>query len=89
VSAVVTGWEVTEWAVAIATFLTALGVIWRQVLKPMKELLHRIEVSLQYVESELKFNGGATQRDAIGRLEDALEELAKEVHKIKQRLDET
>lgn len=67
--------EVPNWIIVIAAVLTALGVIWRRFIQPTTRLLHRIEASLSYVESEMKFNGGTTQRDAIRRIEEYVKHL--------------
>lgn len=61
--------------IIVAAVLTALGVIWRRFIIPTNALLQRIDKSLGYVESEMKFNGGATQRDAIKRIEEYVEHL--------------
>jgi hypothetical protein len=81
------GWEITEWAVAIAAFITACGIIWRQVLRPIGETLSRIESSLQYVEGELKLNGGSTARDAIARVETALTLADQRMTRLERHLD--
>ena len=80
------GWEITEWAVAIAAFITALGIIWRQVIKPVGQTLARIESSMQYVEKELRLNGGTTARDAIARVEASLEVTDTRMTRIEHHL---
>ena len=81
------GWDVTEWAVAVAAFLTALGIIWQKLIRPIAEAVHRIENSLSYVESELRFNGGTTARDALGRLEKSLAATDSRLRLIEKHLD--
>jgi tetrahydromethanopterin S-methyltransferase subunit G len=82
------GWAVTEWSIAATTIITAIGLIWQRILKPMRDTINDIHRKMEYVQGEMSFNGGATQRDAIARLELAVGELADEVHKIKSRLDD-
>jgi hypothetical protein len=83
----VSGWEITEWAVAIGAFLTSVGIIWQKVLRPTRDLLFRIEHSLKYVETELRFNGGTTARDALERVEKSLAAADRRMRRIEQHLN--
>ena len=74
--------EVPNWIVVTAAVLTALGVIWRKFIQPTTRMLQRIEASLKYVETEMHFNGGTTQRDAIKRIDDAVRHLDERLRQI-------
>jgi hypothetical protein len=56
-------------AVAIASTLVALGIIWRYLIRPVRDAFHRVETSVVFVEAELKPNGGSSLRDAVNRIE--------------------
>lgn len=56
-------------AVAVASTLVALGIIWRYLVRPVRDAFKRVERSVVFVEAELKPNGGSSARDAIDRIE--------------------
>lgn len=70
----VTGWEITEWTVAVASFLTAAGVIHVKVVRPLrgfarrfKAWMDRMEASATFVESMMRPNGGSSLADRVDR----------------------
>lgn len=79
--------DVATNVVALAAFLTALGVLsrlrpvkwlWRHVVKDPLSGWFRVEVGavvneqLEPLRAELSFNGGATTKDAVARVETAV-----------------
>ena len=69
------GWEVTEWAVALAAFITALGVLWRKVIVPCRQFFRRFrawmdrtETAIDWVETNMRPNGGSTRVDKVDQL---------------------
>jgi hypothetical protein len=68
------GWEITEWAVAIAAFVTACGVIWQKVVKPtrraiaeVRRWMHDVQDSVDWTRSQMERNGGTSLRDRVDR----------------------
>ena len=57
-----------DYPILTAAVLLALGTIGKSVHWAYR-FSKRIEASVGYIESEMRFNGGATTRDAIGRIE--------------------
>ena len=57
-----------EYPTAIAALIVALGVIGKGI-HWVYLWAQRIDGSLSYIESEMRFNGGATLRDAVKRIE--------------------
>ena len=57
-----------DYPILTAAVLVALGTIGKSV-HWVYGFSKRIEASVGYIESEMRFNGGATTRDAIGRIE--------------------
>lgn len=58
-----------------AAFVTAIGVIlgglallWRKVLRPMRNWVRRASRAFAYVERELSNNGGSTVKDKVDEL---------------------
>lgn len=80
------GWIVTEWTVAVAATITALGVIWRKVLRPAVSGLRDMQESVAYIRREMEFNGGRTARDAIGRLEEGQQEQSARLGRVEDHL---
>ena len=64
--------QVPDWIVIAAAVVTAIGVIWQRTIKPFVHTMRRIESSLDYVAAEMHLNGGATARDAIKRIDEAV-----------------
>jgi hypothetical protein len=54
----------------VAALVVALGVLYRYIVKPIRDTVHRIDVAVTYVESELRNNGGSTLRDKLDKLAD-------------------
>jgi len=89
--------DVATNVVALAAFLTALGVLsrlrpvkwlWRHVVKDPLSGWFRVEVGavvneqLEPLRAELSFNGGATTKDAVARVEVTTQELASAMKRI-------
>lgn len=75
------GWDIAGWASAIAAFLTACGVIWRTVIRPIIRWARRVEGALGFVEHEMRENSGKSMRDAVNRID-------KRIEKVEQRVSE-
>lgn len=67
-----TGWAVTEWAIAVTAILTCVGLVWRKVVKPLRDAwraikawMHRVETSVVWTEEQMKPNGGSTLVDKV------------------------
>jgi len=60
-----------DYPILTAAVLVALGTIGKSVHWAYG-FSKRIEASVNYIESEMRFNGGSTVRDAIGRIESRL-----------------
>lgn len=63
-----------EFPTTIAAVLVAVGVIGKAAHWVYK-WAERIDGSLSYIEGEMRFNGGATMRDAIKRIERRVETI--------------
>ena len=57
-----------DYPILTAAVLVAIGTIGKSI-HWVYGFSKRIEASVNYIESEMRFNGGATVRDAIGRIE--------------------
>ena len=75
----VTGWEVTEWAVAIAAFLSAVGVIWAKAVRPARDFLRRLDRRIEWVDTQMRSNGGSSLVDKVDRTQEAVVQLRKDV----------
>ena len=71
----VTGWDITEWVVAIAATVTAVGVIWRKAVVPVRDFVRgfkawmaRIETATKWTEEQMKPNGGGSLVDKVDML---------------------
>lgn len=63
------------WILGIAAVVTALGVIWKQLIFPAARVISRAESTLPVLEQiarEFSKNGGSTLKDQIDRIEDKL-----------------
>lgn len=70
-----TGWDITEWMVAVAAFLTAGGVIHQKVVKPVRAFwrvfkmwMVKIEVSTAWTEQQMRENSGSSLVDKVDLL---------------------
>lgn len=75
-----------ESLVALAAAVTALGVLWRKVVRPVMRWGRRLEASVAWTEQQLQHNSGATTRDAISRIEKCQRSLTNGQLKIESRL---
>ena len=82
-----------EYPSLIAAVLLAVGVIGKAVHWGYR-WAQRIDESLEYVREELSYNGGATMRDAVKRIENRLgviegnqANVAAELHNYRRRPD--
>ena len=53
----------------VAAIVAAIGVIWRQAVRPVISAARRIERALEAVDKELRPNGGSSLRDAVNRID--------------------
>ena len=65
---------VYDYPILTAAVLVAVGTIGKSV-HWVYMFSKRIESSVNYIESEMRFNGGSTTRDAIGRIERRLKTI--------------
>lgn len=70
------GWDLTGWATAIVAVITACGLIWNKVVKPIRNWLQafkawmiRIEAATVWTETQMKPNGGSTLVDKVDKLQ--------------------
>ena len=63
-----------EYPTAVAAVLVAVGVIGKAA-HWLYNWAQRIDGSLTYIQSEMSFNGGATMRDAVKRIETRLDRI--------------
>ncbi len=63
-----------EFPTTVAAVLVAVGVIGKSA-HWIYRWAQRIDTSLSYIEGEMRFNGGATMRDAIKRIEQRVEAI--------------
>lgn len=71
VSAVGFAWDLHgRQVVAFAAVLVSLGIIWRYIVTPTVRLFQRMDRALNFVERELKPNGGSSLRDAVNRIDE-------------------
>jgi hypothetical protein len=73
--AAVSGWEITEWTIAIGATLTALGIIHHKIMRPVigfvrrfKAWMDRIEHAVMWVDEQMRPNGGSTLVDKVNML---------------------
>ena len=72
--------------VGAAAVVAALGVIWHKAIKPFARGCVRALEAIEWVEGELKPNGGSSTRDAIDRMEIRQVELKHQQAKFDDRL---
>jgi hypothetical protein len=65
----------------LAGAITGVGVIWHKAIKPV---VHGV----QYVENQMKNNGGKTARDAIDRIEAQNKTIISDVQALASRVDQ-
>lgn len=58
--------ELVIWTAAV---VTAIGVLWRQVVRPAYRWLHRMGQMIEFVGGQMQNNGGSTLRDGVDRLD--------------------
>ena len=70
------GWEISEWAIAIAATLTAFGVVWQKVVVPVrawwrgfKAWMLRIEQATSWCEVQMSPDGGSSLSDKINAMQ--------------------
>jgi len=54
---------------AAITALILLAAFYRQVVRPMWDTFKRMDARLEYVDQEMRNNGGGSMRDAIDRID--------------------
>jgi hypothetical protein len=82
----VSGWAVTEWAVAITAILTAAGLVWRKVVAPIRSFVQhfkawmaRIENATTWTEQQMRPNGGSTLLDKVDHAAQEIKSLRESV----------
>jgi hypothetical protein len=66
------GSKIGEVAAEVSVVLACAGAIGRMICWPIIRFFRRMGHAVEYVESEMRFNSGSTQRDAIWRIESRL-----------------
>ena len=69
-----TATAIWEYPALVAGVIVALAVIGKAV-HWVYRWAERIDSSLGYIESEMRFNGGSTMRDAVKRIESRIDHL--------------
>lgn len=76
------GWAITEWTVAVAALITAIGVVWRKVVIPVrafvqrfKAWMERIETATTWTETQMRPNGGESLTDKVNALIVGMEDM--------------
>jgi hypothetical protein len=67
----VTGWEVTEYAVALTAIIAAVAALWKAI-----GVVRTIRDGVDFVQSMMKPNGGSSVIDRLARLEIIVNRLA-------------
>lgn len=71
--------QVVTWVVAAAAFVTASGVLWNKVIKPIIDWGVRLDKTMSFVEQQMIPNGGSSLRDSVNRIENRLNLLEEHV----------
>jgi predicted glycoside hydrolase/deacetylase ChbG (UPF0249 family) len=81
-----TGIPAVDWLVVAAVAITAVGVIWRKLLRPVVHVFHQAEEVLPVILSiakEFKANNGSSLRDTLEALAKDAKELSQYAHGFK------
>jgi hypothetical protein len=77
--------DIYEYPAAIAAVIVALTVIGKAI-HGVYGWAKRMDTSLTYIETEMRFNGGTTMRDAVKRIEQRLEVMETNQAEIKSSI---
>jgi hypothetical protein len=76
--------NVDQWMVWVAAGLVSGGIVWHKGVMPLVRAIRqivawgvRVETALDYTTKEMRFNGGASARDSLNRLERRMIHLEK------------
>jgi hypothetical protein len=67
-----TGWEVTEWSIALTAIIAAVAALWKAA-----GVVRSIRDGVDFVQSMMRPNGGSSVIDRLARLELRVEGLAR------------
>ena len=70
-----------NWIITVGAAVSALGIIFQTIVKPVVKWAKRIETAVTIVEGNMVNNGGSSLRDAIDRIENRLTNLEDHVTK--------
>jgi hypothetical protein len=58
-----------SWVLWAAGLVAALGVLWRSVVLPAWRWANRLEKYVQFIEGQMRRNGGHSVKDAVERID--------------------
>lgn len=70
-----------NWLITVGAAVSALGIIFQTIVKPVVRWAKRIETAVTIVEQNMVNNGGSSLRDAVDRIENRLTNLEDHVTK--------
>lgn len=91
--AIVDVWEGTHWdevIVGLAAVVSAVAVINRIGIRPLRRKIDRMVDAWEWIEAQLNTNGGSTIKDQLDRLEEAtsaLQDMPRHMSAFARRLD--
>lgn len=87
----VTGFTVVEWLVAAAAGATAVGVLWRKVVRPSRDFVRRfkewmndVHETIVAVKAQLEPNGGSTLLDKVTANAESIRQMDRNVRMLLQ-----
>lgn len=70
-----------NWIITVGAAVSAVGIIFQTIVKPVVKWARRIEKAVTIVEQNMTNNGGSSLRDAVDRIENRLTNLEDHVTK--------
>lgn len=74
---------IAQWIITAGAVVSAVGIIFQTLIKPVVKWARRIENAVTVVESNMLNNGGSSLRDAIDRIEKRLTTVEDHITKPK------
>ena len=64
-----TGVDWVDRVLIFAGLLAAVGMIWRQGVRPLSRFFRRVAEGVEFVSDQMRPNGGGSMRDTLDRME--------------------
>lgn len=71
--------SVADYVIRVAALVAALGVIWRAIVLPSARWARRMEQYVEFIESQMRHNGGTSVKDTVERIDKRTARLEKAV----------